>query len=174
MVAVGTGSVVTVANRSFPSQALIFEKTSLKAMERVNCNGATVHFASPFAIDAVNSFNCNLIVLTDSSFPQEYGGILYSKSTPKSMRISSLPTMLAFRTIYEKYDRKYRPRKVDLACDEKSNSPLKFQQIKSSFYLITIGFFAGVIAFAFEFFISLVKRLKTGSADHRSRDLKQQ
>lgn len=150
-------------NSAFEKEAIVYEENSAKAMERVNNESSRVHVGSLYAIASeIPAFNCNLIIVADGSFPQEYGGILFSKSTQKWKHKMSLPTIIAFRTMYKKYDQKYRPHLVDLACsnDNSVKKPLKFQQTASAFYAIAIGFAAATFALAVELICKKMQRVK--------------
>lgn len=159
VIASKTGAGAAIANSAFPKHAIFYEKNSVKAMERVNRENAKVHLGSLFAIaGTIRSFNCNLVMVSDGSFPQEYAGMLISKSAPKWFRNLPLPTIIAFRAMYKKYNEKYRPQLADNNCDGNSNKPLNVQQIASAFYLIASGLLAAISTFATELLLSKLKR----------------
>lgn len=135
-------------------------------MERVLQDNHAVHFGLLFEIYAkIPSFNCSLITITDSSFPSQTAGILFSKSAPEWLRNLSLPTIIAFRTMFNTYNNKYRPNLVDLNCNENLNKPLKIQQIASAFYLMIFGIIAAVFVFVVELFFSKMNNMKNIKKD---------
>lgn len=167
-----SGSGAAIVNSTFPEHSIVYVRNSIEAMERVNADSDAVHFGSESAIlGAMHLFNCNLIVVADASFPQQYGGILFSKSAPNRIRNMPIATIMAFRTMFKKYDKKYHPRLMHLDCDANLVKALKIVQIESAFYLIAIGYFTAGIQFAIELVVFTIKR-KTNVQNKNARNLK--
>lgn len=161
LVATKYGSTLSLINSSFPKSSVVYETSSLKAMERVYHGKDMIHFGLQFEIfDIIPKFNCSLIAVGDDSFPLHSAGILYAKSAPKWLRNLPLPTIIAFRNLYKTYNSKYRPSFIDFSCNDNLTKPLKFQQIESAFYLIMIGFIAAGLAFVAELLSGKIKHLK--------------
>lgn len=152
-------SAVAVLNNSFPpgSEGINFVENVAEALEFVKRDSTKVYVGLP--PKNLNNFRCKLVTISDSSFPGLYAGIFYSKSAPKFIRDLPLTTVIAFRTMYEKYVRKYFPDLIDLNCSENPIKPLKIQQIASAFTLLFCGLALTAITFAAEL---LWNRFKCG------------
>lgn len=146
------GAGVAMVNEIFSENSIKIVKNVSEALEIVKKEQKKVFlefFSSIFGVESINS-DCDLITISDNSFPEQFAGILFSKSAPKWLRNLPLPTANALRTVFERYERKYRPNFVDFNCIENPIRPLKIQQIFSSFFLIFGGFFFASIVFAIE------------------------
>lgn len=154
------GAAFAMLNGTVPENKITCSSNATEALEIVKRDRNKAYFESPSWISSLmTSLNCELITISDSSFPGQHAGILYSKSAPKWFRNLPLPTVIALRTIVEKYNRKYQHNKIDYSCKENPIRPLKIQQIFSSFYLLLGGFVVTALVFAFELLLGRKKRM---------------
>lgn len=160
-VTIGVSANVLTLNNSFPQGSLLFIKSVLQGLELVSRDRTKVYLGWPSSISIdMNRFDCKLVMVSDRSFPAMNTGILYSKLAPDWLRNFSLPTIIAMRAMYEKYQRKYRLNSVDFSCMDTPLRPLKILQIRSSFYLMASGLGIAGIVLTTEFLLGHRRRIQ--------------
>src|SRR5262249_41642000 len=155
----GGGAGGAMLNASLPQHGITFMQNVTEALEIVRHDRNKVYIgASTWVPVQIRPYNCELVIISDSSFPEQYDGIFYSKSAQKWLLNPPQPTITALRMAFERYNRKYMPDWIEFSCMVNPLRSLQIEQIASPFYFLVGGLTVTTLAFIIELLLGRKKR----------------